>query len=110
MKKNSHPPLVWMELRDPMGRAMFPTKLPSHNSATYSLLDPSPEQLNDAILLDILISKHWLHRALLSHAHLQSVFIIGAIVHRQQDLVGEHHLPALLLPVTCVRECLDHLL
>ena len=65
------------------------TKLPlCYHSATYSLLDPSPQQLNDAILLGTFITKRWLHRALLSDAHLQSVFIIGAIVRRQQELLG----------------------
>ena len=47
--------------------------------------------------------------ALLSHAHLQSVFIIGAIVRRQQELLGVRH-PTLLLRVTWVGECLDYLL
>ena len=80
------------------------------NCATYSLHHPSPYQLNDAILLDILITKCWLHRALLSHAHLHSCFVIGAIVRRQQEVIGVHRYPALLLPVTWVRECLDNLL
>ena len=53
--------------------------------------------------------RRWLHRALLSHAHLQSVFIIGAIVRRQQELGVQCH-PTLLLPVTRVGECLDYLL
>ena len=80
------------------------------NSATYSLLDPSPLQLNDAILLDILIKSCWLHWALLSHSHLQSVLIFGAIVNVQQELLGVHRYPTLLPPVTWVRECLDYLL
>ena len=29
-EKDSHQPLEWMELQDPMERAMFPVKLPSH--------------------------------------------------------------------------------
>ena len=106
-------PRVWMELKDPKGIAMFPAKLPilQHtNSATYSLHDPSPKQLNDPILLDILISQCRIHWALLSHTHLQSAFIIGAIVRRQQELLVLHHYPALLLPMTWVKECLDHLL
>ena len=80
------------------------------NSATYSLLDPSPKQLNDAILLDILIFQCRIHRAWLLNAHLQSAFFIGAIVRRQQELLVVHRYPALLLPVTRIRECLDHLL
>ena len=67
-------------------------------------------QLNDAILLGILITRCWLHRALLSHAHLQSVFIIGAIVRRQQELLGVQRHSTLLLPVTLVGECLDYLM
>ena len=48
--------------------------------------------------------------ALLSHAHLQSVVIIGAIVRRQQELLGVHRHPTLLLPVTWVGECFYYLL
>ena len=80
------------------------------NPATYSLLDPNAWKLNDAILLDILINNRWLHRALLSHARLQSGFIIIAIVRRQQELLDFHRFPALLLPGTWIRECLDHIL
>ena len=46
----------------------------------------------------------------MSHAHLQSVFIIGAIVRRQQEFLGVHRYPTLLLPVTWVRKCLDYLM
>ena len=73
------------------------------------MLTKSPYQSNDAILLDILITKCWLHMALLSHTHLQSVLIM-AIDRWQQKLIGINRYPALLLPVTLVSECLDHLL
>ena len=62
------------------------------------------------ILLDILITRCFVHRDLLSHTHLQSVFIIGSIILRQQELLGVHLYPTLLLVVTWVRECLDYLL
>ena len=72
------------------------------NSAIYSALDPNQNQLNDAILLYILIAQRWLQRALLSHAHLQSVFTIGAIVRRQQELLGVHRFPT-LINITSIR-------
>ena len=50
------------------------------------------------------------HRAWLSHDHLHSAFIIGAIVRRQQELLCVHRYPAHLLPLTWVRGCIDHLL
>ena len=70
------------------------------NSATYSLLHLSPQQLNDAIHLYILISQCRIHRAWLLSTCLQSTFIIGAIVRRQQELLVVHRYSALLLPVT----------
>ena len=47
---------------------------------------------------------------MLSHAHLQSVVIIGAIVRRQQELLRVQRHPTLLFLVTWVGECLDYLL
>ena len=49
-------------------------------------------------------------RAWLLSAHHQSTFIIGAIVRRQQELLVVHRYPALLLPVTWIWECLDHIM
>ena len=57
-----------------------------------------------------MITRRWLHRALLSQAHLQYVFIIGAIVRRQQELLRVQRHPSILLPVTWVGECLDYLM
>ena len=43
----------------------------------------------------------------MSHAHLHSV-ITGAIVRKQQERSSVDRYPALLLPMACVREDIDH--